>query len=150
MRGIKIIIDKGRVNEEVAKVTDYTGSHLISEADLKARDRILMTDEDQETLDRFWQEACTMMTERLKEWEPQGKETGDDFKLSLKVADAFSKELEPTVNHMLESFAINYITGKWFGFTNREEAPVYLTEASNFMLSARMTLCNRKRPSRPK
>lgn len=59
METIELLIGRDDVLAEVDKATDYTGSKMGGE-DGEVRDRIAMTEEDMENLQRFWEESASL------------------------------------------------------------------------------------------
>ena len=66
METITVHVFQDEVYDEVAKATDYPGATLI-DAEEKARERILATDNDLSDLSRFWEESVLAVNERFKE-----------------------------------------------------------------------------------
>lgn len=136
--------------EEVAKATDYTGSKMDESSE--TRDRIAMTDDDMENLNRFWEEAANAANDRLKTmivdftsaWQTQR------YQVTLEVSKSFDKTLTPTVESSLRSFFILSIVGKWFQFTNKKEASSYLAEAAEMLEDVMRKLYTRRRPTSPR
>lgn len=154
MERITIRVEQADVYEEVAKVTDYTGAKIVSAEDLP-RD-LLMTDEDFETFDRFWDETATAANESLKELLVRGDtihadDTGDKvcYVAEFEVSRAFNKELVRSVESALRSFFIASIIAQWFKFVNKEESKDYFVQAGDVMETAERLLYSRKRPKRP-
>lgn len=56
---------KSAVYTEVAKTTDYNGS---KSDDVTRRDKVATQDEDDEMLDRFWDETCATATQSMKQF----------------------------------------------------------------------------------
>ena len=150
-------IDKSVVWHEVAKATSYTGAKMMGGDDPNAYDRISTTDEDREMLERYWVEACSLMTHHLKEHVKtvaaqeihHGVDMESDYAVTLRVADAYPSALNDAVLGNLTSFVIATVLSKWYRLTNKGETDVYATEASAYLLSAVDLLYSRTRPVRP-
>lgn len=150
METITLNINRSDVYTEVDKTTDYTGAKLNSEEN-GARDRILATADDLNTLSRFWQETCSVANERLKEmFVNSSLPSAENYSVTLQVSVAFDKELTPSVEASLRSFFIVSITGKWYVFANKGEAKEYFTEAGELIEDVRRKLYSRKRPVSPR
>lgn len=144
METTTLTVSREDVYAEVAKTTDYTGSKLI-EQDSQARDRILITDEDLKTLGRFWEDTCSLASERLKEmYESGGGLKGEEYRVTLRVSVAFDKGLQPSIESALRSFFIATITGKWYVYANKGEAQAYFDEAGALIEDVRRKLYSRK------
>lgn len=150
METITLNIKRQDVYTEVDKTTDYTGAKLNDKED-GARDRIVATETDLNTLSRFWEEACAVTNERLKEmFVGSSLPSAEDYSVTLQVSVAFDKELTPSVEATLRSFFIVFITGKWYVFANKGEAKDYFDEAGELMEDVRRKLYSRKRPQSPR
>ncbi|MDE7393962.1 MAG: hypothetical protein K2M80_05770 [Muribaculaceae bacterium] len=149
MKRITVNVSQGDVFAEVAKASDYIGSKLI-ETDENARDRILMTDEAEEDLSRFWDETIQAVNESLKEMlSGDTPLTGGIYSAELEVASRWNMALLATVKSMLRSFFIASIIGQWFKIVKPDEADGYFTQAAELMASIKRTLYSRRRPTRP-
>ena len=157
MQDITLTIDKSQVWNEVAKATAYTGAKMVSGEDPGAYDRISTTDQDREMMERFWVEACQLMTQQLKEHVKtvatqeihHGVDLESDYAVTLRVADSYPTALNDAVLGNLTSFVIATVLSKWFRLANKGETEAYATEASAYLLAAVDLLFNRKRPTRP-
>lgn len=146
---ITVTLNKADVDEEVAKATDYTGSKLIEE-DGRARDRILMSDEDQKSLKRFWTEAIDAITERLRDIVANTEDSSTDTKLTIIVSKAYDTTLNSSVQSSLRSFVISHTVGRWFQFANKKESTDYLAQARLDLDKAEHLLYSRRRPTPPR
>ncbi len=145
---ITVTLNKADIDDEVAKATDYTGSKLINGDEL-ARQRILMSDEDQKTLTRFWHEAIAVISERLKEIVNSISENESGVQVTLIVSKAYDTALNASVESNLRSYAIAFIVGQWFKFCNKDEATSYLAQATSLLENAERILYSRRRPKPP-
>ena len=149
METITITVSQSDIYNEVAKATDYTGSKLI-DGDEKARDRILIADDDLKELGRFWEETVSATNENLKEMLISDITDADKYyKVILRVSKAWDKTLQNSVQSTLRSFFISSIIGQWFKFANKAEAQEYLTTAGEIMINVERLLYARKRPVLP-
>ena len=159
METITVQIFQDDVYEEVAKATDYTGAKLI-DADAKARDRILATDNDLSDLSRFWEEAVLIANERLKAMLISGATKDDaisgtaqrqrkNYEAVIEVSKSFDKGLKDNVQSALRNFFIFSIIAQWFKLANKEEATSYFSQAGEMMDGAERLLYSRRRPARP-
>lgn len=158
---LSISIYQDEVYDEVAKVTDYTGSKML-DSDRGARDRILALDNDLIQMERFWDESVLTVNENFKQMLVQGStittypgngETGESRRIyfgTFETSKSFDKTgLQNSVEQTIKSFFINYITGHWFQYTNKGEAGEYFSQASECLLAAERLLYSRKRPAVP-
>ncbi len=153
METINIKIERADVYGEVAKATDYTGSKLM-DSDETARDRILATDEDMETLSRFWDESVLSVNESLKEMLVNGASKTDDkgstaYVAEIEVSKSFDKKLTASVESTLRSYFIAFIIGEWFKFANKSESADYFAQAVELITAAERLLYSRRKPTLP-
>lgn len=147
---INLKIEQADVYEEVAKVTDYTGTKSADGAE-EVRDRILITDEDLKTLGRFWEETVAVANDRLKAMLLRGGEpSAKTYEITLEVSKSFDQVLVPSVQAALRSYFVQAIAGKWFKFSNKSETEGCFTEAGDMIEDALRKLYSRKRPTPPR
>lgn len=148
METITLNVDKARVWDEVAKTSGYTGDKM-TDADENAYERILITDEDQKSLQRFWEEAVAVANEQLKEMLETASPMNSDYNVVLRVSNSYDQVLNASVQAALTSYFISAIVGRWYKFSNKAEADSYLAEAAAMMEDVLRKLYSRKRPRRP-
>lgn len=153
METINLTINQDDIYEEVAQTTSYTGAKIVDNpkaGDKEAYERIFTTDEDKSALKRFWEEAVTVANDRLKSMFVSGSApSADKYEVTLEVSKSFSKLLTPSIQASLRSYFVMAITGKWFGYANKQEAAEYITGAKIMMEDVLRKLYSRKRPMRP-
>lgn len=157
MQDIILTISKAKVLHEVAKATSYTGAKMVSGDDPGAYNRIFVSDEERELLERYWVEACSLVTSQLREWvkvvEDQpihhGVDVTTDYTVTLSLADAWPTSLQDSVQSSLLSFIVATILSKWYRLTNKGETEAYGNEAAAHLTDAELKLYQRKRPTRP-
>lgn len=155
MKNITFIVNKAAVYDEVAKTTSYVGAKMLG--DESAYRRIFTTDADQLMLERFWNETCSAVTERLKRFvvedstytSPDAVDISANYSLTLKVSNNFDNAIEDSINASLFSCFVASIVSKWFKFTNRDEVEAYVTEGASLLDDVMRKVCHRKRPLRP-
>lgn len=148
---ISIDIIKANVYDEVAKTTSYTGAKM--DGDGSAYERIFTTDEDQQMLERFWDEAANAVTEQLKPFIKSLLGTKDNvigYYATLSLSSAFDETLSDSIESGLFSFFVNAIVSKWYKFTNKGEADAYATDAAGMMDDVMRKVYYRKKPQRVK
>ena len=143
---ISLTVKREDVYEEVKKTTEYTGAKM---ADDTAYNTIAMTDENEEMLERFWDEAKSSICGTLRKAFVSESETGGEFTLTLDPTDAFDTNLTDAMQRSLFSFFVTNIIAKWFVLTNKEEAAGYAAEAAAHTENILRALYKRSRPSRP-
>ncbi len=156
MQEITITIEKNKVMHEIAKATSYTGAKMMAD-DPGAYDRIFVSDEEREMLERYWVEACSLVTDGLKEWletvsaQPihHGVDIQTNYTVTLKVADLYPVSLNDSVKSDLTNFMVGVILSKWYRLTNKSESEAYATESGAILVNAVNKLFTRKRPTRP-
>lgn len=104
---------------EVAKTTSYQGAKA---SDATAYDRIRTTDEDEELLERYWQESKNLAELILKKFFKSAVETSASYSLTLNVSPNFNNAFIPSMHHSLFSFFVESIISKWYLLINKEEA----------------------------
>lgn len=148
MPTIILQVNKAMVWNEVAKTSGYTGDKM-TDADENAYERILITDEDQKSLQRFWEEAVAVANDQLKEMLETASPMNSDYRVTLHVSRSYDTVLNASVQAALTSYFISAIVGRWYKFSNKTEAESYLSEAANMMDDVLRKLYSRKRPRRP-
>lgn len=148
MINVTLRIEKEKVYEEVAKTTSYTGKKMDDE---DGYDRVFTTDEDQEMLERFWNESKNTICNALKKVFLDEVETEQgEFRLQLDLSSSFDENLTTTMQSSLFSFFVMNITAKWYTLANKEEATGYATEAVTYVDDIKRKAFFKKRPVRPK
>lgn len=128
--------------------TSYTGAKM--DEDANAYERIFTTDEDQQQLERFWQEAEAEMCNELIRLIGHEETAGGKLEVSLKVSSAFDKALEPSMGKSLRSYLIQSISAKWFVFTNKKEAGEYAAAAAGHLADVKRKAMYKRQPTRPR
>lgn len=155
MQEITITIEKDKVMHEVAKATSYTGAKMMAD-DPGAYDRIFVSDEEREMLERYWVEACSLVTGTLKPWlssvnvQPihHGADITTDYEATLSMSDRYDASLTDSVQAALLSFFVATILSKWYRLTNKGETEAYANEAAAMLQSAEQKLLHKKAPTR--
>lgn len=139
--------DKAAVYTEVAKTTEYTGDKMVG--DEGAHDRIATTDENQEMLDRFWAEARSAATDRLKCFNLTDRSAPDAYTVDLLLASNWDRELLPSMQASLFSFFVTFVAAKWYRMANKAEAEATAAEAAGFLADIVSKGYYRKMPKVP-
>lgn len=154
MNDVKLIVSKSYVYDEVAKTTSYTGAKM--QDDEGAYERIFTTDDDRMMLERFWSEACSSVTELLKPFIVSvsdhsvnlGVDLYKSYEVDLQLSSAFDTTLSNSISTSLFSFFVSFIVGKWYKFTNKNEAAAYISEAESALEDIKKKIFFRKKPTR--
>lgn len=149
MIAIELTVSKKAVYEEVAKTTSYTGQKMLD--DDTAYDRIFTTDEDQEMLERFWNECRAEIAQRFVGLVSAEKMSDDDdtYTLSLDLSGSFDTALQPSMQLSLFSYFVQSLAAKWYSFTNKGETEKNSLRATALLEDVREKAYYKKKPSRP-
>lgn len=144
---ITITISKSNVLKEVAQTTSYTGAKKVG--DDSALDRIATVDEDQPELQRFWDESRAEVAQTFIRLLANEGMSGDNYQLKLNVSVSFDMSLLPSMQLGLFSYFVQNITGKWYVFTNKEEAGAFADRGSALLQEVKEKAFFKKMPTRP-
>lgn len=149
MTEIELQVSRKAVYEEVAKTTSYTGSKMLD--DDTAYDRIFTTDEDQEMLERFWNECRAEIAQRLVGLVSEEKmsDDGDTYTLCLDLSGSFDTALQPSMQLSLFGYFVQSLAAKWYGFTNKGETDKNSLQATALLEDVREKAYYKKKPTRP-
>lgn len=144
---ITLTINKPAVLTEVARTTSYTASKRVG--DDEALDRIATVDEDQEELQRFWDESRAEVAKSFIRLLASEGMNGDDYEVKLNVSGLFDMSLLPSMQLGLFSYFVQSITGKWYVYCNKEDAGAFADRGSALLQEVREKAFYKKRPTRP-
>ena len=144
---ITITISKSNVLKEVAQTTSYTGAKKVG--DDSALDRIATVDEDQPELQRFWDESRAEVAQTFIRLLANEGMSGDNYQLKLNVSVSFDMSLLPSMQLGLFSYFVQNITGKWYVFTNKEEAGAFADRGSALLQEVKEKAFFKKMPTSP-
>lgn len=144
---ITLTINKSDVLKEVAQTTSYTGSKKVG--DDGALDRIATVDEDQVELQRFWDESRAEVAQSFIRLLASEGMNGDDYEVKLNVSVSFDMSLLPSMQLGLFSYFVQNITGKWYVFTNKDEAGAFADRGSALLQEVKEKAFYKKMPTRP-
>lgn len=146
MTPIELRVNKQTVYEEVAKTTAYTGSRM--EGDGSAYNRVFTTDEDQEMLARFWDEAASGATEQLMPWLKEDNSTASEYVVNLMVSSSYDTVLNESVKKSLFSYFVAMIVAKWYRIANKQDSEAYGNDAMGAMDDVMKKIYHKKKPVR--
>lgn len=170
---ITLSINKDDVMQEVAVTTAYTGGKMADKDDT-ALQRISTVDEDENHLERFWEESRADLCQELiglvnyegmvdtsiiRPAEPIQPSTEaaslpiisikPHYELRLEVSKSFDKALLPSMTVSLRSFFVHNIVAKWYVYTNKTEAGDYADKATTLLDDIHRKAVYKKKPTRP-
>lgn len=134
--------------QEVAVTTAYTGGKMIDD-DEHAPERISTVDEDENHLERFWEESRADICQELIGLVTFEGMTGTDYTLRVNVSKSFDDALLPSMKLSLRSFFVHNIVAKWYVYTNKGEAGDYADKAATLLDDVHRKTVYKKRPTRP-
>lgn len=146
-----LTINKSEVLQEIAKTTAYLGSKL-TETDGQAYDRISTTDEDEEMLERFWQECKSTAIGELRTILSSETEntTSGTYTLTLELSSAWNTGLHDSMEKSLFSFFVMGIASKWQMLANdKADASDYATIAAASIEDVKQKAFEKLKPTRP-
>lgn len=161
---ITLSINKDDVMQEIAVTTAYTGGKM--DTDKNALNRISTVDEDENHLERFWEESRADICQELiglvtfegmvdnmpnlKDPVPS-YESADHivYELRLNVSKSFDEALLPSMKLSLRSFFVHNIVAKWYVYTNKSEAGEYADKAATLLDDIHRKAVYKKKPTRP-
>lgn len=153
---IILSINKDDVMQEVAVTTAYTGGKMIDN-DEHAPERISTVDEDENHLERFWEESRADICQELiglvtfegMTTDLSAMEQKPHYELRLNVSKSFDEALLPSMRLSLRSFFVHNIVAKWYVYTNKGEAGDYADKAATLLDDIHRKAVYKKKPTRP-
>lgn len=153
MKTVKIILDRPEILAEVKQNSAYAAARCPSESEeetIRRFPRVAAADTDIPLLARYWEEAASAMTDRLKDYLRDASLKNGQLILELEVSGAFDESLLPGLQSSLGSYMAAGMTGRWFRITFPDRAEEYDQEASRLLTDAERRLCHRRAPRRQK
>lgn len=145
---ITLSISKGDVMQEVAITTAYTGGKM--DNDEKALERISTVDEDENHLERFWEESRSDLSQELIGLVVfEGTVRDGQYEVRLDVSKSFDEALLPSMRLSLFSYFVQSIAARWYVYTNKGEAGEYADKASALLEDIHRKAVWKKKPTRP-
>ena len=158
--------------QEVAVTTAYTGGKMTG-TDEDALHRISTVDEDENHLERFWEESRADICQELiglvtfegmvlnsvilppsEQAKPEAAAIlpptiAKHYELRLEVSKSFDDALLPSMKLSLYSFFVHNIVAKWYVYTNKTEAGDYADKAATLLDDIHRKAVYKKKPTRP-
>ncbi|MBD5358116.1 MAG: hypothetical protein HDR88_14155 [Bacteroides sp.] len=150
MKTIKIDIKRCDIDEELSKITAYTGAKSISGGGNEDFDRVATVEEDSAMLNRYWHNAAGILTEHLKEFVVSANTIGGEMVFTLEVSGAYDESLTPSVKEGMFAFVAASMAKNWFLLTYPEKAPEWEAETSRLLRETAIKLYHRRKPIRTK
>ena len=172
---ITLSISKEDVMQEIAVTTAYTGGKM--DNDENALHRISTVDEDENHLERFWEESRADLCQELiglvtfegmvndstiigpvrpiDQTVPASSvvvppiSLPQHYELRLYVSKSFDMALLPSMKLSLRSFFVHNIVAKWYIYTNKGEAGDYADKATTLLDDIHRKAVYKKKPTRP-
>ena len=147
---ITLSISKEDVMQEIAVTTAYTGGKMVDN-DENALHRISTVDEDENHLERFWEESRADISQELIGLVAFEGMVGVEphYELRLEVSKSFDEALLPSMKLSLRSFFVHNIVAKWYIYTNKGEAGDYADKATTLLDDIHRKAVYKKKPTRP-
>lgn len=142
---INISVIQEEVLDEVAKTTAYIGSKKVVQRE-GAYDRIFVTTEDKQMLERFYNEGCNAVTNLSRRFVTSVGE--GDYTLTLSVSNRFDGTLTSSIQSSIGSFLVNYILGKWCEIVDGDSAKKYSDAAAALLQDIKEKVFFKTKPSR--
>lgn len=143
---VNISIEKKSVLDEVAKTTAYIGSKKVEQKE-GAYDRIFVTTEDRNMLERFYEEGCNGLTNLLRRF-VTSVSNGSSYAVSLSMSSRFDSIITDSMKSSMTSFLVNYILGKWCEIADKDGAKDYADTASALLQDVKDKAFYKVKPSR--
>lgn len=144
---ITLSTNKGDVMREIAVTTAYTGGKM--DNDEKALERIPTVDEDENHLERFWDESRADICQELIGLVSYEGMSGDRYDLRLEVSNSFDRALLPSMQVSLKSYFVQNMVAKWYVYGNKPEAGEYADKAATLLDDIHRKAVYKKKPRRP-
>lgn len=146
---ITLKVNKEDVMKEIAVTTAYTGGKMMDN-DEKALHRISTVDEDENHLERFWEESRADICQELIGLVTfEGMRQAPQYELCLDVSKSFDAALLPSMRLSLFSYFVQSIVAKWYVYTNKGEAGEYADKAVTLLDDIHRKAVYKKKPTRP-
>lgn len=152
MTNVTLTINQQEVYNEVYAKTNYVSAKMVDEEGNEGTsiDRISTIDEDKPELDMFWDECREYLVEQFQTMlveegmrEPNEGEETLNYSFTVGVQDGFNQALLPTAQIGLFNYFVYGILGRWFMYTNKDEAAAYLTMSEDRLGGVKSKLTKR-------
>lgn len=147
-------LDKSEIYKEVTKYTAYEGAKV----DETLYDRVRVKSGDKTALERWWCEACSLVTTCLIPYVTQisaaeikdRPDEADNFTVTLGMPSNWNVSVKPALERSLAEIVTGYLLQQWYLLLN-DEKQAKATGASQQTAIAKVgqLLYTRIRPTRP-
>lgn len=149
MRDIRILINRDKVYEEVAKTTAYIGGKSLDANGKSLYDQVFVTAADREMLEGFWNDAIGDVSAALGSVLVTEKSDSDEEEIfGLRVSSLFKGSLAKTLESTACSYVVNKIVAEWCLLVYKDKAKEYISKESSLLDKMDAILYMRKRPTR--
>lgn len=150
MKIIKINIARSATDNELAKITAYTGVKSSPQPSLEEIDRIATADNDSRLIDTFWSHAANALADHVRQFIADLSLSDTDLHLTLEVSEAFDNSLTQSITKGAEAFISAHMAKSWFALTLPEKGKEWDAECSRILTELSRTLFHRRKPARKK
>ena len=147
MKERRIEIGKDAVYRAVSMAAEYAGA---KKGDESAYDRMMVTDENAEILDTYWEKSKSLLCVLLKEVLSGEEEIGGKYSLTLELSNLFDDTLFRHLNQSIFVYLVSSMTAEWYAICDKEDYQPKAAEAAVAAETIKLILYSRKRPDRPK
>lgn len=144
---LNISVNRDEVYREVDKITGYTGKK--DSEDGSSYERIATIEENEEILQRYFNEACTTISDVIKRYVSESPSLGfAEYSAVLSMPTNWDASMSSSVNESVKTCIIDHICCKWMRLVKSEEETKYATDAASALMEVRNKLAHIKKPSR--
>lgn len=143
---VEIIIAKSTIYNEVNKHTSYAGAKV----DMTLYDKVRVKSHDETMLERWWSDACGMVTTMFVPYVSAIKSDNTGFKLTLSLPSNWNSAQKTVLITSVKDITCDYLLGQWYqllGMENQAKTAGEKMTASSTKVA--MALYDRVRPTRP-
>ena len=148
MKIISIDIKRSDIDEQLSKITAYTGAKSTSTLSIADLDRVATADEDNDLLSRYWANAANVIADCVKQFICHFEVSPDCISISLEISDAFDDSLANALREGMASFVTAFMAKAWFCITFPEKSDEWEAESSRLLSEISRNIYHRRRPLR--
>lgn len=148
MKIINIDIKRGDIDEQLSKITAYTGAKGIAAVSAADFDRIATANEDSDLLNRYWAGAANVLADRLRHFISNFSVSQDCISISLQPSGAFDHSLADALRNDMASFVTAFMAKAWFSITLPEKSDEWEEESARLLSEISRNIYHRRRPQR--
>lgn len=148
MKTIDINIARSDIDNELSKITAYTGAKSFPECSQEELDRVATVDEDAALLDRFWLNAAGILAEHLKDFISAASTAEGNISFTLEVSGAYDDSLTPSLIEGATAFVAASMVRSWFAITFPGKTTEWEAECMRLLREISRKLYHRRKPER--